>query len=413
LITAMSAVGSMGWSTAETLAALDGGRTGLRPSDQLDGLSLSLPFPTVVGAVPGSLPALAPSDRAYDTRLARIGAMALSEVRPALDRALARWGPRRVAVLVGTSTGGLDATEAAYRHWCETGGPEGGAMPTGYDLATQHDFNALGVLVRRMTGASGPTYVVSTACSSSGKVHASAMRLIELGLIDAALVGGIDSLCKMTLHGFRGLGILSDTHCKPFASDRAGINIGEGAGLMLLEREHEATREEALAYLLGVGESSDAYNMSSPEPSGRGAKEAMQRALAMGGLAPADVGLLVAHGTATPQNDVAESMAVEGVLGPEVPVISTKGYTGHQLGAAGATSAVFAAHAVRTNRIPRSLGADPKDPAIRVNVLADGRSDGEVGVALCNAFAFGGSNVCLAIGSPSWVRSRARHGGGA
>jgi 3-oxoacyl-[acyl-carrier-protein] synthase-1 len=279
-------------------------------------------------------------------------------------------------------------------------------VPEGYDLATQHDFNALGELIRRITGIEGPTYVVSTACSSSGKVHASAMRLMELGLIDAALVGGIDSLCKMTLHGFRGLGILSDTHCKPFAVDRAGINIGEGAGLMLLEREHASTRAEALAYLLGVGESSDAYNMSSPEPSGRGAKEAMQRALAMGGLTPEDVGLLIAHGTATPQNDVAESMAIEGVLGSAVPVISTKGYTGHQLGAAGATSAVFAAHVVRTNRIPRSIGAEPKDPAIRVNVVADGRASGEVGVAMCNAFAFGGSNVCLAIASTDWVRAR-------
>ena len=405
-ITAMSLVGSMGRTTAETLAALDEGRTGLRPWAELDGLSLTLPFPTVVGAVPGALPELAPADRAYDTRLARIGAMALAEIRPALECAITRWGKRRIAVLVGTSTGGLDATEAAFRSWSESGGPESGVVPEEYDLATQHDFNALGELIRRITGVEGPTYVVSTACSSSGKVHASAMRLMDLGLIDAAIVGGIDSLCKMTLHGFRGLGILSDTHCKPFASDRAGINIGEGAGLMLLERDDTSTRAEALAYLLGVGESSDAYNMSSPEPSGRGAKEAMQRALAMGGLAPKDVGLLIAHGTATPQNDVAESMAIEGVLGNEVPVVSTKGYTGHQLGAAGATSAVFAAHAVRTNRIPRSLGADPKDPAIRVNVVAEGRTSGEVGVAMCNAFAFGGSNVCLAIASPAWVAAR-------
>ncbi|MBX7194340.1 MAG: beta-ketoacyl-[acyl-carrier-protein] synthase II [Sandaracinaceae bacterium] len=409
-ITAMSLVGSMGRTTAETLAALDEGRTGLVAWTDLaarGGLSLSLPFPTFVGAVPGALPELAPADQAYDTRLARIGAMALGEVRPALDRAIARWGARRIAVLIGTSTGGLDATEVAFKSWSDGGGPDGGVVPAGFDLATQHDFNALGELIRRMTGLSGPTYVVSTACSSSGKVHASAMRLMQLGLIDAALVGGIDSLCKMTLHGFRGLGILSDTQCKPFASDRAGINIGEGAGLMLLERDTAETRAEALAYLLGVGESSDAYNMSSPEPSGRGAKEAMQRALAMGGLAPTDVGLLIAHGTATPQNDVAESMAIEGVLGNEVPVISTKGYTGHQLGAAGATSAMFAAHAVRTNRIPRSLGAEPKDPAVRVNVLAEGRTGGgALGVAMCNAFAFGGSNVCLAIASSEWVAAR-------
>lgn len=405
-ITAMSLVGSMGRTTSETLAALDEGRSGLQDASALDGLTLSLPFTTVVGAVPGVLPALPPEHGAYDTRLARIGAMALAEVRPALDRAIARWGSRRVAVLIGTSTGGLDATELAFRGWSETGGPEGGVVPAGFDLARQHDFNALGELIRRMTGVEGPTYVVSTACSSSGKVHASAMRLMALGLIDAALVGGIDSLCKMTLHGFRGLGILSDVHCKPFAADRAGINIGEGAGLMLLERDSAATRDDALAVLLGVGESSDAYNMSSPEPSGRGAKEAMRRALAMASIAPSEVGLLLAHGTATPQNDVAESLAIEEVLGLEVPVVSTKGYTGHQLGAAGASSAVFAAHAVRTGRIPRSLGATPKDPALRVNVLAEGRTGGEVGVALCNAFAFGGSNVCVAIASNEWVERR-------
>lgn len=406
----MSLVGSMGRTTAETLSALDDGRTGLRPPAELDGLALTLPFPTVVGAVPGSLPPLADADSAYDTRLARIGLMATGEIRPAIDCAIARWGKRRIAILIGTSTGGLDATEAAFRSWSDSGGPNGGAVPSGYDLGTQHDFNALGELIRRVTGIEGPTYVVSTACSSSGKVHASAMRLMDLGLVDAALVGGIDSLCKMTLHGFRGLGILSDDHCKPFASDRAGINIGEGAGLMLLERETDDTRDAALAYLLGVGESSDAYNMSSPEPSGRGAKEAMLRAMEMGAIAPADVGLLIAHGTATTQNDVAESMAIESVLGTSVPVVSTKGYTGHQLGAAGATSAVFAAHAVRTDRIPRSLGAEPKDPAVRVNVLAEGRSGQAVGVALCNAFAFGGSNVCLAIASTAWVTARDSRG---
>jgi len=412
-ITAMSLVGSMGRTTAEVLGALDAGRTGLRRPDELDGLALALPFPTVVGAVPGALPPVPASEARYDTRLARIGLMALEEVRPALDRALSRWGRRRVAILIGTSTGGLDATEVAFRTWVQSGGPGGegvppGRVPESFDLRTQHDFNALGELIRRITGIEGPTYVVSTACSSSGKVHASAQRLIALGLIDAALVGGIDSLCRMTLHGFRGLGILSETHCKPFAADRAGINIGEGAGLMLLERATDATHSEAQAYLLGVGESSDAYNMSSPEPSGRGAKEAMTRALAQADLVPADVGLLIAHGTATAQNDVAESMAVEAILGASVPVISTKGYTGHQLGAAGATSAVFAAHAARTGRIPRSLGADPKDPAIRVNVLAEGRSSGPVDVALANAFAFGGSNVCLAIASPAFVAGRPR-----
>lgn len=377
----MSAVNAMGASTAEVLAALDAGRSGLAPA------RFELPLVTVVGAVPGDLVPPPSSLARYDTRLARIGLAALAEVRPAVERALTKWGKRRVAILVGTSTGGLDATEVAYRHFAEHG-----VLPPSFDLDTQHDFNALGELYAQVLGCEGPVYVVSSACSSSGKVHASAARLIEAGIVDAALVGGIDSLCRMTLHGFRGLGILSETACKPFSSARSGIDIGEGAALILLEKEGDGD-----VVVLGVGESSDAYNMSSPEPSGRGAREAMERALAAGGITKSDVGLVIAHGTATPQNDVAESAAIAEVLGTSVPVVSTKGYTGHQLGAAGATSAVFAAHVVRTGRIPPSLGAEPLDPAIAVRVATTAETT-SARVVLANAFAFGGSNVSLAIG---------------
>lgn len=391
VITGFSAVNAMGRNTADVLRALDAGRSGLAtPGDRL-------PIETVVGAIPGELTSLPTGLEAYDTRLARIGTMALDDMRDAVDRALVRWGKKRVAVLIGTSTGGLDATEVAYRAWAESGGTEGGKLPADYRLDTKHDFNALGELYGKILGTSGPTYVVSTACSSSGKVHASAMRLMRAGLVDAALVGGIDSLCRMTLHGFRGLGILSENACRPFHEGRDGINIGEGAALMLLERESAGTSAEDL-FVLGVGESSDAYNMSSPDPSGRGAREAMERAMSAGGLVKEDIDLLIAHGTATPQNDVAESAAIVATFGTELPVVSTKGYTGHQLGAAGATSAVFAAHAVRTGRAPASLGAeDGVDPAIHVNVASQA-SARRIDHVLVNAFAFGGSNVCLAIG---------------
>jgi 3-oxoacyl-[acyl-carrier-protein] synthase I len=389
-ITAVAAVSGMGRTTAEVLSALDRGQRGLSEPE------LTLPFPTLVGAVPGDLPPLPAEHDRYDTRLARIGMMALRQIEPEVRAAIARWGRSRVAILIGTSTGGLDATELAYEHWAASGGTEGGTLPASFDLSAQHDFNALGDLYARVLGTEGPVYVVSTACSSSGKVHASAMRLMRAGLIDAALVGGIDSLCRMTLHGFRGLGILAEGACKPFAADRSGIDIGEGAALMLLERDHPATRGSETV-LLGVGESSDAYNMSSPEPTGRGAREAMERALAQAGMHASDVGLVIAHGTATPQNDVAEGKAIEAVLGTDVPVVSTKGYTGHQLGAAGATSGVFAVHALTSGRIPASVGADPIDPAIPVSVATEGRA-APLRLVLANAFAFGGSNVCLAIG---------------
>lgn len=379
----------MGRTTAEVLSALEGGRSGLRPP------AFELPFTTVVGAVPGDLPPPPPALARYDTRLARIGLAALREIQGEVERALGRWGKRRVAILVGTSTGGLDATEVAYRRFAGEG-----ALPHDFDLSAQHDFNALGELYAAILGAEGPVYVVSSACSSSGKVHASAARLVAAGIVDAALVGGIDSLCRMTLHGFRGLGILSETACRPFSSERNGINIGEGAALMLLERG-----EASEVALLGVGESSDAYNMSSPEPRGRGAREAMERALGAAGVGVADVGLVFAHGTATPQNDVAESAAIEAVVGKDVPVVSTKAYTGHQLGAAGATGAVYAAHVARTGRIPPSLGAEPLDPAIGVRV-ATAPGHLAVPVVIANAFAFGGSNVSLAIGPTSATRGR-------
>lgn len=387
-ITAWSVVNALGTSSRQVLAALDEGRSGLGPPP------FSLPFETVVGALPEPLPPLPRGLEAYDCRLARLGMLALAEVRPAIDRALRRWGKDRVAIVLGTSTGGLDATEAAYRHWSATK-----ELPPHYALRTQHDFSALGELYARVSGIEGPTYVVSTACSSSGKVHGSAARLLRAGLADAVLVGGVDALCRMTLHGFRGLGILSEGPCRPFGRGRTGINIGEGAALMLLERD-AAHQDGPRVHLLGVGESSDAYNMSSPEPSGRGAREAMERAMEQAGLGPDAIDHVNAHGTATAQNDLAESLAIAALFGDRVPVVSTKGYTGHLLGAAGATEAVFAIHAVVTGRIPRSLGSEEVDPALKIRVAVQGGRE-RIRRVLSNSFAFGGSNVCLAIGEPA------------
>jgi 3-oxoacyl-[acyl-carrier-protein] synthase-1 len=385
-MTAWSAVNALGHTTREVLTALDEGRSGLRPPP------FPLPFPTVVGAVPDPLPPMPRGLEAYDCRLARIGMLALEDLRPGVERAIARWGRGRVAILLGTSTGGLDATERAYGHFLSEG-----RLPEHFSLRTQHDFGALGELYAKVLGVEGPAYVVSSACSSSGKVHASAARLIRAGIADAVIVGGADSLCRMTLHGFRGLGILSETACRPFARGRTGINIGEGAALMLVERD--AAHQERAVHLLGVGESSDAYNMSSPEPQGRGAREAMERAMEQAGLRREDIDHINAHATATAQNDIAESTAIAALFGDRVPVVSTKGYVGHLLGAAGGTEAVFAIHAVLSGRMPRSLGSEELDPEIRIAVAADG-GEKQIRRVLSNSFAFGGSNVCLAIGEP-------------
>lgn len=384
-ITAWSAINALGRSTEEVLDALDAGRSGLGPSP------LPVTMPTVVGAVPGELAPLPERWAAYDSRLARIGWMAFAEVRGAVAAAVERWGASRVAVVLGTSTGGLEQTEQAFAHWLETS-----TIPPSYDYTHQHNFAAFGELLARASGAEGPVYVVSTACSSSGKVAASAARLIRAGLADAVLVGGIDSLTRMTLQGFHSLGILSSEPCRPFGAERDGINIGEGAALLVIEREADGAEVE----LLGVGESSDAYRMSSPEPTGRGAREAMERAMAQAGLEAADIDHVNAHGTATKLNDAAESLAIEALFGDRVPVVSTKGYTGHLLGGAGGTEMVFAIHAIRTGRLPATLGATPLDAEVRVHVVTE-PLERRVRRVLSNSFAFGGSNVSVLVGGRS------------
>jgi len=302
-------------------------------------------------------------------------------------KAVERWGAGRVAVILGTSTGGLASTEEAYFQWRSDG-----TVPDRFDFERQHSFDALAELIAQQAGIEGPVYTVSTACSSSGKVMSVAQRLVRAGVVDAALVGGSDSLCRMTLQGFRGLGVLSSDPCRPFDAHREGINIGEGAAFQLVEREGDAE-----VWLLGVGESSDAHHMSSPHPEGRGAAESMHGAIEQAGLAPEDVDYLNAHGTATVLNDAAEAIAVETLFPEGIPVTSTKGFTGHLLGAAAATEAVFAIHAVRTGRMPATLGCREVDPAISIDVVTEPR-EGEVRRALSNSFAFGGSNVSLLFG---------------
>ena len=382
-ITAFSAVNGLGRSTAEVFAALDAGERGLGPSP------LEVTMETVVGAVPGPLAPLRDDLSPYDCRLARVGWMAFEEVREPMLEAISRYGADRVAIILGTSTGGLEETEQAYRAWLESG-----QIPPTYRYQLQHNFCAFADLLAREVGATGPVYVISSACSSSGKVAASAARLLKAGVIDAALVGGIDSLTRMTLQGFHSLGVLSANPCRPFSAERDGINIGEGAAFFLIEREGDAP-----VHLLGAGESSDAYRMSSPEPSGRGAREAMARALEAASLSPESVDVVYAHGTATKLNDAAEALAIEAVFGRETPVVSTKGHTGHLLGGAGATGVVFALHSVLSGVIPATLGCDPVDPDVHVAVRGVARAR-PCRRAISNAFAFGGSNVSVLVGVP-------------
>ena len=381
-ITAWSAANALGRTVAEVVASLAEGRSGLGPPP------LELPFPTVFGLVPGPLPELPPELAAHEARQSRLALLSVEELREPVSRAVARWGAGRVALVMGTSTAGIDRTELAYEARARTG-----AMPADYDFQRQHSFHAAAEVIGHRLGISGPSFVISTACSSSAKAFGSARRLIDADLADAVVVGGVDSMCRMTLHGFHSLGLVNPERCTPFAVDRQGLNIGEGGAFLLLERE--AT--DAAVQLLGVGESSDAYHMTAPHPEGRGAREAMSGALAQAGLTPADVDHVNAHGTGTSLNDSAEGRAIEDLLGRDVPVVSTKAYTGHLLGACGSTEALFAAIALAEGWIPASLGCEPRDPEIHIHVNAQRRAL-DCRVVLSNSFAFGGNNASVVLG---------------
>ena len=268
-----------------------------------------------------------------------------------------------------------------------------GALPADFDFSRQHAYGGALAVLRSLSGVRGPGWVNSTACSSSAKVLACAQRLIAADVIDAAIVGGADTLCQTTLRGFHGLGVLSTTACRPFAAARDGISIGEGGALFLIERHGHAQ-----ARLLAVGESSDAHHMSAPHPHGDGAFLAMQRALGAAGLEPSAVDHVNAHGTATKQNDAAEALAIARLLGAEVPVTSTKAYTGHLLGAAAGIELVAVMHALRTGWIPANLGAAPVDAELRIAVQQWGEQR-QVRHVLSNSFAFGGNNASVLVGA--------------
>lgn len=378
-VTAYCVCNGLGRTTVEVLESLRAGRPGLRPCP------LDVPFEVLCGVVPDPLPELPERHARHAVRQLEIGWLAYREIAPAVAEVIERRGPQRVGAVLGTSTGGIAHTEEAYFEWRESS-----ILPPRYSLDA-HAFHTIGRVLREEAGWRGPTYVVSTACSSSAKVFSSARRLLRTGRCDAVLVGGVDSLALTTVRGFHSLAASSTGSCRPFSAERDGMNVGEGAAFVLLERDGPAR-----AHLVGIGESNDAFHMSAPDPEGRGAVAAMHGALADAGLPASAIDYVNAHGTGTVRNDVAEARAIEQVLGRAVPVVSTKSYTGHMLGAGGATEAVFSVIALEQQWIPANLGLDPIDPEIRLHLPARPR-EAPVRHVLSNSFAFGGSNVTLAF----------------
>ncbi len=390
LLSAFTVVNALGRGNAATYNALHSRQSGLRPCH--------LPFAeldTHVGEVAGLDDVVLPPSLAhYDCRNNRLAYLGLQHdgFLQAVAAARDRYGASRIAVILGTSTSGILQTETAYRQR----DPATGALPEWFAYRYTHNFFSSGDFVRHVLQLTGPSYVISTACSSSAKVFASAHRLLRLGFCDAAVVGGVDSLCATALYGFSSLELVARGPCRPADVHRDGISIGEAAGFALLERAEPSSTGNGVA-LLGYGESSDAYHMSSPHPEGAGALLAMRQALTSAGLEPGDIDYINLHGTASKVNDAVEDLAVSRLFGSDTPCSSTKGWTGHTLGAAGITEAVIASLCIERGLIPGSINTSVVDPAFASCVALENKEQ-PVTRVLSNSFGFGGNNCSLVFG---------------
>jgi 3-oxoacyl-[acyl-carrier-protein] synthase-1 len=389
-LTHFTATSCLGRGVSATRAALEQARCGLTPC-RFETVELATYIGEVAGVDAVRLPAPLERFDCRNNRLAHLGLMQ-DDFDSAVRAAVERFGPRRVGVYLGTSTSGILTTEIAYRHR----DPVSGALPEGFDYAGTHNSFSVVDYVGRLFDLAGPAVAVCTACSSSAKVFAAAQRMIATNQIDAAIVGGVDSLCLTTLYGFHSLQLTSAEPCRPFDAARDGLSIGEAAAFALLERAPAEADPEAIL-LLGAGESSDAYHMSSPHPEGAGARSAMRNALADAGLATGDVDYINLHGTGTPSNDSAESRAVVALFGSTTPCSSTKGATGHALGAAGALEAIICAIALERGLMPGGLHLRQRDPQLQLNYLTHNQR-GALRHVLSNSFGFGGANCALLFG---------------
>lgn len=390
LLSHFTVTSCIGTGLQQTLDALLHTRQALKPCD-----FETVDLPTFIGEVEGVDDVQMRDGMAeYDCRNNRLAQLGLEQdgFNDAVNAAAAKYGHDRIGVFLGTSTSGILETELAYRNRDKLTG----TLPEDFIYNKTQNTYSVTDFTRRYFKLAGPAAVVSSACSSSAKVFSVARRMIEAGLIDAALVGGVDTLCLTTLYGFNSLGLLSTQACRPYDISRDGISIGEAAAFALLERP-SAAMDDSAVLLLGIGESSDAYHMSSPHPDGLGAKIAMQQALQSASLAPTDIDYINLHGTATPSNDAAEAKAVSAIFTQDVPCSSSKGATGHTLGAAGAVEAVVCALALQHGFIPGGLNTKEVDAELKLDYRLENRYQ-PLKRVMSNSFGFGGTNCSLIFG---------------
>lgn len=297
-----------------------------------------------------------------------------------------KYGSTRIGIVMGSSTSSIDRTEAAY---CEL--DEQGNLPPEYVQESVFNPHAPGLFAAHRLQLDGPNMTINTACSSSAKVFATAARWLQAGIVDAVVVGGADTLCLSVLHGFHSLQLVSQQPCRPFDAQRDGINLGEAAGFALLTRAED---NASGIFLTGYGESSDAHHMSHPHPEGAGARLAIEQALTRAKLAPQDIGYINLHGTASRANDHIEGNLVGSLFSSDTLASSTKGWTGHTLGAAGILEAIFAIDALTTGLVPGTLNLEQLDPEVAITMSAE-NSHRSLQHVMTNSFGFGGNNACL------------------
>ncbi len=388
-VSAFTLTTALGEGVKANWDALQAAQTGLKPCDIFDITDLNTWVGEVAAVNAHEISADLKHFACRNNNLADL-ALAQDDFSSAVEAAVAKYGADRVAVYLGTSTSGIQHTEMAYASR-ET---DSDALPEWYRYESTHNLYSPVDFVRQRFGIQGPCMSISTACSSSAKVFAAAQRAIAEGLVDAAVVGGVDTLCFTTLYGFNSLQVVAEDICRPSDSQRGGISIGEAAGFALVERDGASAGD---AVLLGFGESADAHHMSTPHPEGLGAKLAMQGALDRAGIAASDIGYVNLHGTGTVANDASESKAVHALFG-DVPCSSTKGWTGHTLGAAGIVESIFCLLSLKHGWLPHSLNTREVDADIHANILREPEAMSRRCV-LTNSFGFGGSNCSLVFGA--------------
>lgn len=385
VVTAHTATSAVGAGRAAMRRALNERKSGLRRND----FGVAPRLDCWIGRVEGVEQLQLPEDlRDWDCRNNRLAWLGLQQdgFLDALAIARKRHGAARVALVIGTSTSSIGASEEAYARLDAEG-----RFPADLARSIVHTPHSLGDFLQHALGLQGPAVTVATACSSSAKVFAQAARLIHAGIADAAVVGGVDTLCGSVLYGFNALELVSAAPCRPFDAARCGLSLGEAAGFALLERDGDGPR------LLGYGESSDAHHMSSPHPQGLGARMAMQAALDRAGLKPADIDYINLHGTATPRNDEIEAATIAAMFPDTTLASSTKGWTGHTLGAAGIIESIIALLALETGEVPGILQSESLDPVCGPQIrLQNSRRDCRF--VMNNSFGFGGNNCSLVFG---------------